>query len=125
MGADVSYEVRAAGGDPGRLAPLARELVATNPDVLIGSASPAAAALLGATRHIPIVMTAVGDPVALGLSGSISRPTHNLTGFTISTLSLAAKRLQLLHDTLPGVRKVAYLWVPGNPLVGTVRIPCS
>jgi putative ABC transport system substrate-binding protein len=84
--------------------------------VLIGSASPAAVALFAATRDIPIVMTAVGDPVALGLSGSMSRPTHNVTGFTISNLSLAAKRLELLHGTLPGLRKVAYLWVPENPL---------
>jgi putative ABC transport system substrate-binding protein len=115
-GRNISYEVRAAGGDPSRLAPLARELVASRPDVLIGSAVQAATALFGATRDIPIVMTAVGDPVALGLSGSISRPTHNVTGFTISTLSLAAKRLELLHGTIPGLRKVAYLWVPGNPL---------
>jgi putative ABC transport system substrate-binding protein len=115
-GQNVSFQVRAANGDPSRLVPLARELVATRPDVLIGSASPAAVALFAATRDIPIVMTAVGDPVALGLSGSMSRPTHNVTGFTISNLSLAAKRLELLHGTLPGLRKVAYLWVPENPL---------
>jgi putative ABC transport system substrate-binding protein len=115
-GRNIDYEVRAAGGDLGRLAPLARELVATKPDVLIGSASPAAAALFGVTRDIPIVLTAVGDPVALGLSGSMSRPTHNVTGFTISNLSLATKRLELLHGTIPGLRKVAYLWVPENPL---------
>lgn len=121
-GRNVIFEVRAAGGDPNRLAPLARELVATSPEVLIGSASPAAAALFGATRQIPIVMTAVGDPVALGLSDSISRPTYNLTGFTISTLSLAAKRLQLLHDALPRARKVAYLWVPGNPLAALFEL---
>jgi putative ABC transport system substrate-binding protein len=113
---NIGYEVRGADGDLDRLAPLARELVATRPDVLIGSASQAAAALQGATRDIPIVMTAVGDPVALGLSGSMSRPTQNVTGFTISTLTLAAKRLELLHSTVPTLSKVAYLWVPGNPL---------
>jgi putative ABC transport system substrate-binding protein len=72
--------------------------------------------LFGATRNIPIVMTVVGDPIALGLTGSMSRPTHNVTGFTISSLSLAAKRLELLHGIVPALRKVAYLWVPGSRL---------
>jgi putative ABC transport system substrate-binding protein len=71
--------------------------------------------LFGATRNIPIVMAAVGDPIALGLTGSISRPTQNVTGFTVSSLSLSAKRLELLHGIVPALRKVAYLRVPGNP----------
>ena len=79
-------------------------------------------ALFGATRAIPIVMAADGHPAALGLSGRMSRPTHNVTGFTISNLSLAAKRLELLHGTLPGLRKVAYLWVPGNPLAALFEL---
>ena len=115
-GRNIIYEVRAAEGDLSRLPQLARELVATKPDVIVGSAAPAAAALFGATRNIPIVMTVVGDPIALGLTGSMSRPTHNVTGFTVSSLSLAAKRLELLHGIVPALRKVAYLWVPGNPL---------
>jgi putative ABC transport system substrate-binding protein len=115
-GRNIIYEVRAAAGDLSRLPQLARELVATKPDVIIGTATPAAAALFGATRDIPIVMTVVGDPIALGLTGSMSRPTHNVTGFTNSSLSLAAKRLELLHGIVPALRKVAYLRVPGNPL---------
>jgi putative ABC transport system substrate-binding protein len=115
-GRNVIYEVRAAEGDASRLPRLARELVATKPNVIIGSAAPAAAALFGATRTIPIVMTVIGDPIALGLTGSISHPTHNVTGFTVSSSSLAAKRLEILHSMLPALRKVAYLWVPANPL---------
>ena len=115
-GRNIIYEVRAAAGDLSRLPQLARELVATNPDVIVASGTPAAAALLGATRNIPIVMTAVGDPIALGLTSSMSRPTHNVTGFTVSSLSLAAKRLELLHGIVPALRKVAYFWVPGNPV---------
>jgi len=115
-GRNISYEVRAAAGDLSRLPRLARELVATNPEVIVGSAAPAAAALFGATRNIPIVMTVIGDPIALGLTGSIARPTHNVTGFTNSSLLLAAKRLELLHSIVPALRKVAYLWVPENPL---------
>jgi len=115
-GRNVIYEVRAAEGESSRLPKLALELVATKPDVIVGSAAPAAAALFGATRTIPIVMTVIGDPIALGLTGSISRPTHNVTGFTISSSSLAAKRLELLHGMVPALHKVAYLWVPANPL---------
>jgi putative tryptophan/tyrosine transport system substrate-binding protein len=115
-GRNIIYEVRGAAGDLSRLPQLARELVMTNPDVIVASAAPAAAALFGATRNIPIVMTVVGDPIALGLTSSMSRPTHNVTGFTNSSLSLAAKRLELLHGIVPALRKVAYFWVPGNPL---------
>jgi putative tryptophan/tyrosine transport system substrate-binding protein len=115
-GRNIIYEVRAAAGDLSRLPQLARELAATNPDAIVGSGTSAATALFGATRNIPIVMTAVGDPIALGLTSSIARPTHNVTGFTVSSLSLAAKRLELLHSIVPALRKVAYLWVPGNPL---------
>jgi ABC-type uncharacterized transport system substrate-binding protein len=46
----------------------------------------------------------------------MSRPTHNVTGFTLSSSSIAAKRIELLHDLVPTLLKVAYLWVPGNPL---------
>ena len=115
-GRNITYVIRAAEGDVSRLPLLARELVAMKPDVIVGSASPAAVALFDATHDIPIVMTVVGDPIALGLTSSISRPSQNVTGFTISSLSLAAKRLEILHDIVPSVRKAAYLWVPENPL---------
>jgi len=113
---NINYILRAAEGDQSRLPMLARELVAEKPDVIVGSASPAAVALYGATQDIPIVMTVVGDPIALGLSSSISHPSRNLTGFTVSSLSLAAKRLQLLQSFVPSLHKVAYLWAPANPL---------
>ena len=68
-------------------------------------------------RVIPIVMTVVSDPIALGLSNSMSRPGWaNITGFTTSGRRLAAKRLELLRELVPGLRKVAYLWTPGNPV---------
>jgi putative ABC transport system substrate-binding protein len=115
-GRNIIYEVRGSRGELNRLSQTARELVATKPNTIIGSGTPSAVALFGATRNIPIVMTAVGDPVALGLTGSISRPTQNVTGFTISSLSLAAKRLELLSGIVPSLRIAAYLWVPGNPV---------
>jgi putative ABC transport system substrate-binding protein len=115
-GRNITYEIRGADGDSNRLPQLAQELVATNPDVIVGSTSAAAVALAAATPAIPIVMMVVGDPIALGLSSSISRPSRNVTGFTVSSISLAAKRLELLRELVPSVRKVAYLWVPLNPM---------
>jgi putative ABC transport system substrate-binding protein len=117
-GRNITYEIHAAENDLTRLPLLARELVATRPDVIVGSATQAAVALFNATHDIPVVMTVVGDPIALGLSGSISRPTGNITGFTISSTSLAAKRLEILRSVVPALSTVAYLWVPQNP--GTV-----
>jgi hypothetical protein len=83
-GSNVTYEIRGADGDINRLPQLARELTAA------------------ATVDIPIVMTVVGDPIALGLSNSMSRPSRNVTGFTNSSVSLAAKRLELLRELVPG-----------------------
>jgi putative ABC transport system substrate-binding protein len=114
-GRDITYEIRAADGDLSRLLPLARDLVATKPTVLVGSTAQVAIALSEATHDIPIVITLVSDPIAIGLSASISRPSRNVTGFTISSLSLAAKRLELLHELVPAATRIAYLWAPQNP----------
>ena len=100
-GRNITYEVRGADGDNNRLPQLAQELTRTNPDVIVGSTAAVAIALAAATRNIPIVMAVIGDPIALGLSNSISRPSRNVTGFTTSSISLAAKRLELLHELVP------------------------
>ena len=89
-GNNVTYDIRGAEGDSSRLPQLALELVAKKPDVIVGSSSKVAVALANATREIPIVMLVVGDPIALGLSDSMSRPSRNVTGFTMSTTVLAS-----------------------------------
>lgn len=116
-GRNIRFEILGADGNLDRLPSLARELVAKNPNAIVGSTSAPAIALAEATRDIPIVMTVVGDPIALGLSTSMSRPDRNVTGFTVSSASLAAKRLELLRELIPALRTVGYLWVPGNPLM--------
>lgn len=60
-------------------------------------------------------MTVVGDPISLGLTSSISHPTHNVTGFTFGD-PLLAKRLEILHDVVPSVKKAAYLWMLESPI---------
>ena len=110
-GRNVSYEIRGADGDFDRLPMLTRELVATKPDVLVGASEIAADVLAKATRDIPIVITIMADPIASGLTGSMSRPTRNVTGFTLSSPTLSAKRLQLLHELIPDLRRVAPAWL--------------
>jgi len=115
-GRNINYAVYAADGAIDRLPKLAREIVALSPDVVVGSGSQVAHALGEIPSNIPVVMTVVGDPITLGLSNSMSTPSRNFTGFTNSSASLAAKRLELLRDLVPGARKVAYLWAPESPM---------
>ncbi|HJQ56403.1 MAG TPA: ABC transporter substrate-binding protein [Vineibacter sp.] len=111
---NVTYHMRAAGQETGRLPRLARELVAQRPDVIVTATEPAARALTDATREIPIVMAVIGDPVALGITQSLARPTGNVTGFTSGHETIAAKRLELSLEVVPAARVVALLWVSTN-----------
>ena len=113
-GRNIAYDIRAAGRDAERLPALARELVAKKPDVIVSATATAALALIDATRDIPIVLALIGDPVALGFTQSIARPTGNVTGFTTGNDTVAGKRLELLREMVPTARKVALLWVPAN-----------
>src|SRR5262245_38766246 len=115
-GRNVSYEVRGADGNIDRLPMLAHELVATRPDVLVGASDIAADFLAKATSDIPIVITVMGDPIASGFTSSMSRPTRNVTGFTLSSSTLGAKRLELLREIIPGLRRVGYLTTPAGPM---------
>ena len=116
-GKNIRYEVRGADGDLARLTTLAQQLVKTKPDVLIGASELIATALATATAEIPIVITVMGDPIAIGLSNSLSHPSRNVTGFTQSSSTLSAKRIQLLRELIPTLHKLAYLNAPG-PMIG-------
>jgi ABC-type uncharacterized transport system substrate-binding protein len=108
---DSRYEVEVA-----RLAPLANELAGLKPDVFVTIATPATVAAKNATRQIPIVFAAVGDPVALGLVASLSRPGGNVTGVANIVADLAGKRLEMLKELLPGLAFVGVLLEPQNPV---------
>jgi putative ABC transport system substrate-binding protein len=94
---------------------LAAELVRLGPDVIVTVASGAALAAKRATTTIPIVMATVGEPVGIGLVASLARPGGNITGVTLYGSELARKRLELLKETIPGVRRVALLDNAANP----------
>jgi len=111
-GNDISIEYRYAEGRRDRLAELASDLVRLKVDVIVASASTDALAAQEATRAIPIVMVAAGDPVALGLVESLGRPGGNVTGLSQMISELAGKRLEMLKETVPKLSRVAVLWSP-------------
>jgi putative tryptophan/tyrosine transport system substrate-binding protein len=114
-GQNVVMEYRWADGTSLRLEDLAAELVRTKVDVILAWGTPASAAAKKATSTIPIVMTAVGDPVGASLVANLARPGGNVTGLTNSDVGLAAKRLELLKTIVPGLSSVGVLKNPSNP----------
>jgi putative ABC transport system substrate-binding protein len=118
-GKNISIEYRYAEGRSDRLPDLAADLVRLKVDVIVASVTPDALAAQKATRAIPIVIVAAGDPVALGLVESLARPGGNITGLTTMTAELGGKRLELLTEMVPKLSRVAVLWNPqgvGSPL---------
>jgi putative ABC transport system substrate-binding protein len=115
-GSNLIVAYRLAEGKPERLPNLATELVQMNVDIILATGPAAARAAKEATSTIPIVFTLVGDAVAEGLVESLGRPEKNLTGASISGgAEIVGKRIQLLKETFPYVRRVGLLWNPGNP----------
>jgi putative tryptophan/tyrosine transport system substrate-binding protein len=96
---------------------LAAELVHLPVDVLVTWTTPAIQAAQQATTTIPIVMAASGDPIRTGFVTSLARPGGNITGLTILSAELSAKRLELLTQLVPGLARVAVLWNPANPAI--------
>ena len=93
----------------------AAELVALAPDAILSTTSTTARALLDATSTIPIISAVLGDPIGLGFTRSMSRPTGNITGFTTFNDTVASKRLEMLREMLGSMNKAALMWVPVNP----------
>jgi putative ABC transport system substrate-binding protein len=119
-GQTVVIEWRFADGKNERLSTLADELVRLKVDVLFAVNTPAAWAAKKATTTIPIVIARLADPVSTGLVPSIARPGGNITGLSSVAAEVAAKRLEILKEVLPGVSRVAVLFNPGNP--GHLRV---
>jgi putative ABC transport system substrate-binding protein len=115
-GGSIVIEYRFAEGKLERLSDLAAELVRLKVDVLVAAGgTPAASAAKRATTMIPIVMTNIGDPVAVGLVASLARPGWNVTGLSLLGPDTAGKRLELLKEVVPALSRVAVLWNPANP----------
>jgi len=119
-GKNIVVEFRFAQGRYDRLPELAAELVRLKVDVIVTHSAPGALAAKQATaaNPIPVVMTNVGDAVGWGIVPSLARPGGNITGDTFFVTELVAKRLEVLKDAIPHVRRVAVLANPDNAAMG-------
>lgn len=107
-------EVRTAQGRLDRLDDLARELVSAKVTAIVAIYTPSALAAKRATRTIPIVMTA-GDPVGTGVVSNLARPEGNVTGVDTAGGDLSGKRVEVLREALPSMRRLGLLISPADP----------
>ena len=114
-GHNIVLEYRSAEGRNERLPALAAELLGLKVDVIVTSSTPAALAAKQATRTIPVVFTAVADPILSGLVASYAQPGGNVTGLTHIPPELDTKRLELLKEAVPSASRVGVLWHPEFP----------
>jgi putative ABC transport system substrate-binding protein len=112
VGRNVTIDVRWAAADVDSMKRVAGELVALQPDLIFSSSTPATAAILQATRTIPVVFVLVADPVGGGFVASLPRPGGNATGFTPIVGSLGGKWAELLKEIAPRIARVALLFNP-------------
>ena len=111
-GRNVRIDTRWASGDAELIRKYAAELVALAPDVIFASGNAAVAPLLQATHTVPIVFSAVADPVGSGFVDSLSQPGGNATGFMQFEYGLSGKWLELLKEIAPSLARAIVLWDP-------------
>jgi len=112
-GQNIVVERRYGEARPERMAEVAAELVRLKVDVIVTSTDVAIAAVKRQTQAIPIVMVSSTDPVGTGFVASLARPGGNVTGLSLISPELSAKRLELLKEIVPGLSRVAIMWNPG------------
>jgi putative tryptophan/tyrosine transport system substrate-binding protein len=119
-GRTAAIELLGGEGDPDRLNTLVAKLAAQRPDVIIALTPPAVLALKQAGVTTPVVFAFVSDPVGLGIVTSLAHPGANFTGLSFSDAVLGGKRLELLMDALPNLKRVAVIW--GRSFAGNSAI---
>ena len=116
-GRNLMVERRYARGQVERFKEFAADMVRLNVDIVIVVTTPAALAVMNATKTIPIVHPNAIDPLDTGLIVSLARPGKNLTGGAQLTAEVSAKRLEILKKVVPGLSRAAALWNPANPAI--------
>jgi putative ABC transport system substrate-binding protein len=114
-GRTIAIEVRWAEGRNERAAEIAAEFVRLKVDIIVAYSIPPILAAKQATSVIPIVFPLAADPVDLGIVASLARPGGNVTGLSMLHPETAGKRLELLREVVPGLRRLAILANVGNP----------
>ena len=114
-GRNLAVEYRWAEGSSDRATQFAVEFVQLKVDVIVTYANPMVLAAKHATSRIPIIFAAAADPLGTGLVASLARPGGNVTGLSIQHTDLASKRLELLREAVPGLRRLAIMANVGNP----------
>ena len=112
QGKNLEFDYKTAQGNPAIAVQIARQFVGERPDVLVGIATPTAQALVAATRDIPVVFTAVTDPVGAKLVNQLEQPGKNVTG--LSDLSPVAQHVELIKELLPDVKTIGVVYNPGE-----------
>ncbi len=118
-GRNVAIEYRWAEGHVDRMPWMAADLIAV---ILVGGNTDSERSLLAAIKTIPIVFTTGVDPVEAGLVTSLNRPGGNATGVTLFAAALTSKKLELLHEIVPGAKKIAILANENNPATSEADI---
>ena len=114
-GRNVAIEYRWAEGRSQRATELAAELVHRKVDIMVMNGTPQVLAAKQATSTIPVVFVGLGDPVGTGVVAGLARPGSNLTGLSLQQTDTATKRLELLREVVPGLRRLAILAHVGSP----------
>jgi ABC-type uncharacterized transport system substrate-binding protein len=115
-GSNLRVLLKEAEGRLDSLPALARELVNARVDVIVAFNTPGSRAAIDATREIPVVITQTGDPVGSGFVTNLARPGGNVTGVSNIVADLAPKRMGLLKETIPAMRRLAVIFNPDDPI---------
>ncbi|MBP2311947.1 ABC transporter substrate-binding protein [Azospirillum soli] len=112
-GQNLKVEYQSAQGNPATAAQIARQFAGSRPDVIVPISTPSAQAVAASTRDIPVVFTAVTDPVGAQLVKSMEKPGGNVTG--VSDMAPVGEHVALIREIVPAVKRLGVLYNPGEP----------
>ncbi|OYD83444.1 ABC transporter substrate-binding protein [Azospirillum brasilense] len=112
-GDTLKVEYQSAQGNPATAAQIARQFAGARPDVIVPISTPSAQAVVASTRDIPVVFTAVTDPVGAQLVRSLDKPGANVTG--VSDMAPVTEHVALIREIVPSVKRLGVLYNPGEP----------
>ncbi|WP_158043922.1 ABC transporter substrate-binding protein [Skermanella pratensis] len=117
-GETLRFDYQSAQGNPGTAVQIARQFVGQAPDVIVPISTPSAQAVVSAARDIPVVFTAVTDPLGAQLVRDLEKPGRNVTG--LSDLSPVADHLALIREIMPHAKRLGFPYNPGEPNSATL-----